>query len=179
MKSRYKVKLGLRNVRCLLIAAAFPFLTLMPAQGGDLGLYDQLLTGVRAKSQRFDQTEFDNFGNKFIFTPNRLEIVLGDSHRKWMEQKNERLFGNIDFDATLGQTYITPDQVISYDYHVQHGTGIPFKIFYRARNGDKSLASVIFRDENTAKSFHNTFLLWLNGKLKTYGNEKPQVLPTN
>ena len=166
-------------MRRLLIAALASCLAGFPAQAGDLGLYDQFLTGVRAKSQRFDQTEFDNFGNKFIFTPNRLEIVLGDRHRKWMEEKNERLFGNIDFAATLGQTYITPDQVIGYDYHVQHGTGIPFKIFYRARNGDKSLASVIFRDENTAKSFHNTFLLWLNGKLKTSESEKPQVLPAN
>ena len=156
-----------RAMRQLLTALLLPALMslIAPCAAGDLGLHDQYLTGVRAKAQRHDQTEFDASGSKIIFTPNRLEIILDRQHTIWMQEKNERFFGNIDFDLALSESYIAPSQVLNFDYHVQHGTGIAFKIFYKARNGEKSLASVIFRDENTAKSFHNTFLLWLNGKL--------------
>ncbi len=153
------------TVRSLLLLTALPLIAWLPVHAGDLGLYDQSMAGVSAKAQRYDQLVFDNFGNKIEFTPGRLEIILNERHRTWMQEKNERLYGNIDFDDALGIKYITPEQVISFDYHVQPGTGIPFKIFYKARNGEKALASIVFRDENTAKSFQNTFLLWLNGKL--------------
>ena len=143
-------------MRRFLLLAAIAFLSIIPANAGDLGFSDQFLSGVRAKSERYNQREFDDYGNKIIFTPERLEIILSERLVKWLGEKR---FGNIDYEAALAEAYIKPDQVISYDYHVQHGTGIAFKIFYKARNGDKALATMVFRDENTAKSFHNTFLL--------------------
>ena len=155
-------------MRRLLIAAAFPFLALLPAQGGDLGLNDQKLAGIGDAMQRqqYNQTEFiDREGTKFVFTNERLTATLSDKRRKWIEEKNISKLGNINFEEALKEAYITPGQVISFDYSLQKGTGLYFTIFYKARDGSKSLASLQITDENTSKSFANTFLLWVSGNL--------------
>lgn len=155
-------------MRRLLIAAAFPFLALLPAQGGDLGLNDQKLAGIGDAMQRqqYNQTEFiDREGTKFVFTNERLTATLSDQRRKWIEEKNISKLGNINFEEALKEAYIAPGQVISFDYSLQKGTGLYFTIFYKARDGSKSLASLQITDENTSKSFANTFLLWVSGNL--------------
>jgi len=155
-------------VRRLLIAAAFPLLTLMPAQGGDLGLNDQKLAGIGDAMQRqqYNQTEFvDREGTRFVFTNERLTATLSEKRKKWVEEKNIAKLGNINFEEALKEAYITPSQVISFDYSLQKGTGLYFTIFYTARDGAKSLASLQITDENTSKSFANTFLLWLSNNL--------------
>ena len=112
-----------RAVRRLLIAASFPFLTLLPAQSGDLGLNDQKLAGIGDAMQRqqYNQTEFvDREGTKFIFTNERLTATLNDKRRKWIEEKNISKLGNINFEDALKEAYITPAQVISFDYSADH-----------------------------------------------------------
>ena len=141
-------------MRRLLIAAAFPFLALLPAQGGDLGLNDQKLAGIGDAMQRqqYNQTEFiDREGTKFVFTNERLTATLSDQRRKWIEEKNISKLGNINFEEALKEAYIAPGQVISFDYSLQKGTGLYFTIFYKARDGSKSLASLQITDENTSR----------------------------
>jgi hypothetical protein len=170
------------TVRSLLIAVAFPFLTLLPAQGGDLGLNDQKLAGIGDAMQRqqYNQTEFvDREGTKFVFTNERLTATLSDKRRKWIEEKNISKLGNINFEDALKEAYITPDQVISFDYSLQKGTGLYFTIFYKARDGSKSLASLQITDENTAKSFANTFLLWVNNRLAAGDRLQKTLVPAS
>ena len=116
--------------------------------------------------QQYNQTEFiDREGTKFVFTNERLTATLSDQRRKWIEEKNISKLGNINFEEALKEAYIAPGQVISFDYSLQKGTGLYFTIFYKARDGSKSLASLQITDENTSKSFANTFLLWVSGNL--------------
>lgn len=177
----YASRNRVQAVRRLLIAAAFPFLTLLPAQGGDLGLNDQKLAGIGNAMQRqqYNQTEFtDREGTKFVFTKERLTATLSDKRRKWIEEKDVRKLGNINFEDALKEAYITPDQVISFDYSLQKGTGIYFTIFYNARDGGKSLASVQIPDENTGKSFSNTFLLWVSNNLEAGDRLQEALVPS-
>lgn len=146
-----------------------PFLLASPALAGDLGLNDEKLAGIgnSMQRQRYDQTEFlDREGTLFTFTQERLTAKLSEKRKRWIQEKNIRKLGKINFEEASKEAYITPDQVISYDYFLQKGTGLYFKIFYKTRNGGKSLASIQITDENKSKSFHNTFILWVSGKLE-------------
>ena len=155
-------------MRQLLIAAVLPMFTLLPASAGDLGLYDEKLAGIgnALQGQKYDQREFvDREGSEVIFTTERLRIILSEKRLRWAKEKDQGKLGNINFESALREAYITPGQVIAYDYQTTSGAGIIFKIFYKTRDGDKSLASLLITDENAGKSFHNTFLSWLNGRL--------------
>ena len=155
-------------MRFFLVATTAAVLIAWPAKAGDLGLYDEKLAGIgnALQGQKYDQREFaDREGSKIVFTKERLAIVLAEDRMRWAQEKNKEKLGNINFESAQGESYIRPDQVIGYDYQTTSGAGIIFKIFYRTRSGERSLASVLITDENKAKSFHNTFLLWLNGKL--------------
>ena len=155
-------------MRCFLAATTTAVLIAWPAKGGDLGLYDEKLAGIgnSLQGQKYDQREFvDREGSKIIFTKDRLEFFLSESRMRWAQEKNQEKLGNINFQSAQSETYINPSQVVAYDYQTTSGAGIIFKIFYKARGGERSLASVLITDENKGKSFHNTFLLWLNGKL--------------
>ena len=155
-------------MRQAIIAVVFPLLCLLPANAGDLGLYDEKLAGVgnALEGQRYDQKQFvDREGSEIVFTSKRLSIILNEKRMRWAQEKDQTRLGNINFDSVTREAYITPSQVIGYDYQTTSGAGILFKIFYKTRSGDNSLASLQITDENTGKSFHNTFLLWLNGKL--------------
>jgi hypothetical protein len=165
-------------VRRLLVITALPLIIWLPVHAGDLGLNDQKLAGIGDSMQRqqYNQTEFvDAEGTKFVFTKERLTATLSDKRKKWIEEKNIGKLGNINFEVALKDAYITPDQVISFDYFLQKGTGLYFKIFYKARDGSKSLGSLQITDENTGKSFSNTFLLWLSNNLDA-GNQLQKKL---
>ncbi len=171
---------GIRVIamRRLLLLTALPLITWLPVHAGDLGLNDQKLAGIGDAMQRqqYNQTEFiDAEGTKFVFTKERLTATLSDKRGKWIEEKNIGRLGNINFEDALKDAYITPDQVISFDYFLQKGTGLYFKIFYKARDGSKSLASLQITDENTGKSFDNTFPLWLSNNLDA-GNQLQKKL---
>ena len=102
-----------------------------------MGLNDEKLAGIgnAMQRQRYDQTEFvDREGTTFTFTQERLTATLSDKRKQWIQEKNTRRLGNINFEEALKEAYITPDQVISYDYFLQKGTGLYFKIFYTTRN---------------------------------------------
>ena len=130
--------------------------------------------------QRYDQTEFvDREGTTFTFTQERLTATLSDKRKQWIQEKNTRRLGNINFEEALKEAYITPDQVISYDYFLQKGTGLYFKIFYTTRDGGKSLASIQITDENRSKSFHNTFILWVSGTLEKGSKLEEQLSSSN
>lgn len=151
-----------------------------PALSGDLGLNDEKLAGIgnALTRQRYNQTEFiDREGTKFVFTKERLTATLSNKRKKWMEEKNIRKLGNINFEEALEEAYITPDQVISYDYFLQKGTGLYFKIFYKTRAGGKSLASIQITDENRSKTFHNAFILWVSDKLEMGDQLEEQLTP--
>jgi len=136
-----------------------------PVTAGDLGIADEYLSGVRAKTHRYDQLRFDLSGEgEAIFTKNKLEIVLSDRFKKLFNDNPDH-FSHLNKSKILGENWISASQVISYDYHVQQGTGIVFKLYYATRAGGKSLATLVFRDENTAKSFHNTMIAWLSGTI--------------
>ena len=130
----------------------------------DLGFYDSYLSGVNAKYTPI-KFVFDLWGGDSIrFTPERLEVEIGANTKKIIGKLSKR-DPHFDASSASGGGWISPSQVVSYDYHVQHGGGIVFKIYYRARNDQMSLASFIFADENTAMSFHKTMLKWINGEL--------------
>ena len=151
-----------------------------PALSGDLGLNDEKLAGIgnALQRQRYNQTEFiDREGTKFVFTKERLTATLSNKRKKWMEEKNIRKLGNINFEEALEEAYITPNQVISYDYFLQKGTGLYFKIFYKTRDGGKSLASIQITDENRSKTFHNAFILWVSDNLEMGDQLEEQLNP--
>ena len=153
-----------------------------PALAGDLGLNDEKLAGIgnAMQRQRYDQTEFvDREGTTFKFTQERLTATLSDKRKQWIQEKNTRKLGNINFEEAFKEAYITPDQVISYDYFLQKGTGLYFKIFYATRDGGKSLASIQITDENRSKSFHNTFILWVSGTLEKGSKLEEQLSSSN
>ena len=158
------------------------FLLASTVLAGDLGLNDEKLAGIgnAMQQQRYDQTEFvDREGTKFVFTNERLTATLSERRKQWIQDKNIRKLGNINFEEALKEAYITPEQVISYDYFLQKGTGLYFKIFYKTRDGGRSLASIQITDENRSKSFHNTFLLWVSGRLERGSQLEAQLSPSN
>ena len=153
-----------------------------PALADDLGLNDEKLAGIgnAMQRQRYDQTEFvDREGTTFTFTQERLTATLSDKRKQWIQEKNTRKLGNINFEEALKEAYITPDQVISYDKKKKKGTGLYFKIFYTTRDGGKSLASIQITDENRSKSFHNTFILWVSGTLEKGSKLEEQLSSSN
>ena len=155
-------------MRLPIFPVVFALLYFLPAKAGDLGIYDERLAGIgnSLQGQRYDQREFvDREGSKITFTKERLEIVLNEKRMQWVQQNNQGRLGNIRFSRVSKESYITPGQVLGYDYQTTSGAGILFKIYYKTRSGEKSLASLQITDENTGKSFHNTFLMWVNGKL--------------
>jgi len=157
-----------RPVRLLIAASTAAALMAGPAMAGDLGLYDEKLAGIgnALQGQKYDQREFvDREGSKIIFTKDRLEFFLSESRLLWAQEKNQERLGNINSQSVQSETYINPGQVVAYDYQTTSGAGIIFKIFYKTRGGKRSLASMLITDETKAKSFHNTFLMWLNGEL--------------
>jgi hypothetical protein len=133
------------------------------AYAKDLGFYDSYLSGVNAKNTP-TKLVFDIYGDNIRFTPDRLEVEIGKNTKKLIAKLSKR-DPYFDASSASGGGWISPSQVVSYDYHVQHGMGIAFKIYYQARNGQMSVASFVFRDENTAMSFHKTMLKWINGQL--------------
>ena len=158
------------------------FLLASPVLAGDLGLNDEKLAGIgnAMQRQRYDQTEFvDREGTKFIFTNERLTATLSEKRKQWIQEKNIRKLGNINFEEALKEAYITPEQVISYDYFLRSGTGLFFKIFYKTRDGGRSLASIQITDETRSKSFHNTFLLWVSSRLERGSQLEAQLSPSN
>lgn len=159
-----------------------PFLLVSPAFAGDLGLNDEKLAGIgdAMQRQRYDQTEFvDREGTIFTFTQDRLTAKLSEKRKRWIQEKNIRRLGKINFEEAAKEAYITPDQVISYDYFLQKGTGLYFKIFYKTRDGGKSLASIQITDENKSKSFHNTFILWVSGTLERGAQLEKELSPSS
>jgi hypothetical protein len=155
-------------VRQPIIAVGVALLNLLPAQAGDLGIYDERLAGIgnALQGQRYDQRDFtDREGSRITFTKERMLIVLSDKYTQWVQERDQGRLGNIRLDSASRESFIKPSQVLGYDYQTTSGAGILFKIFYKTRGGDSSLASLQITDENTGKSFHNTFLMWVNGKL--------------
>jgi hypothetical protein len=74
--------------------------------------------------QQYNQTEFiDREGTKFMFTNVRLTATLSEKRRKWIEEKNVSKPGKINLEEALKEAYITPSQVISFDYSLQKELG--------------------------------------------------------
>ena len=140
-----------------------PFYFAQNVHSGDLGFFDSYLSGVRTTSTPA-KFVFDIYGDIITFAPGRLDVMIGNRSKKVIAKLAKR---NPFFDssAALKSGWISPSQVDAYDYHVQHGAGVIFKLYYRGKNGEMSLATFAFRDENTAMSFHNTMLDWINNKL--------------
>jgi hypothetical protein len=151
-------------MRILFIAISAIAFSATSALAGDLGIYDLYLSGVNAKSQSYDQTSFKLEVGTVVFSANRLTVVVSEdeatNRAKWMYKIND-----IPDGTRLQDTWITQSQVLSYDYHIQQGWGTVFKILYLARDGQYSVATFALANENTAKSFHNSFLRWLSKKL--------------
>ena len=146
-------------MRRLLIAAAFPFSTLLPAQGGDLGIYDHGLAGVDARGSKSGVKQFETLAGLSIeFKDGRMISGFPESLANTMKER-----GMIPKDAVLSNKGIVPSQVISYSQHVQKPY-IVFQVFYKDSSERGSLASIIFANQNTAVSFNRSFLEWYSGK---------------
>lgn len=144
----------------LVIAAA-------PLKAGNLGAADQLLFGVDAKNPDYSQTSFKvHVGHmagrgtdKSVasFSEGRFRIVTDP---KWTESLRKK--GRIDRDIELDESGITPNQVISFDYHVQ-APNIVYSLLYRDSAGKVQLASWNFLwAEDQVKAFKQAFLNWMS-----------------
>ena len=148
-------------MRRLLIAALSPWLALAPAFAGDLGLYDEWLTGVNATATNESKRIFDAALGEIILTPEKLTFTINPNSRGTKTALSGRLERFLDASE---QGFLYPGQVLSYHYFFSGGATY-FTILYKSRAGDKSTAVVGFSDQNTAMSFHKNFLAWWNGKL--------------
>ena len=63
-------------------------------------------------------------------------------------------------DATFNESGITPEQVFSFDWHVEKGI-IIFSIFYRDTDGKAQLATLGFNQKDSL-AFKHAFLSWMS-----------------
>lgn len=145
----------------LLLATAV-LLTAAPSVAGDLGVYDEWVPGVNARSVNTSQRVFDAGLGQVTFTPGRLAFTIEPKSSTTKAVLKDRL---ARFLETTEQGYIEPAQVDSYSTFFSGG-GLFFQILYTARSGGKSVATVGFANANTAMSFHQVFLDWWNGRLE-------------
>ena len=142
-------------------------LLIAPAHAGNLGAADQVMFGVDAKTPDYTKTSFKvHVGHmagrgtdKSVasFSEGRFRIV---TEPKWVEKLRKK--GRIDPDVDLDESGITPDQVISFDYHVQ-APNIVYSLLYKDSDGQVQLASWNFLwAEDQVKAFKHAFLNWLS-----------------
>lgn len=146
---------------------ALPLLLGAPLQAGNLGAADQVMFGVDAKSPDYSQASFKvHVGHmagrgtdKSVasFSGNRFTIVTDP---RWIKKLQKK--GRIDSDIDLDETGITPDQVISFDYHVQ-SPNIVYSLLYKDSKGQIQLATWNFLwAESQVKAFKQAFLSWMS-----------------
>ena len=144
----------------------FLLLLMAPAQAGNLGAADQYMPGVDAKNPDYSQTSFKvHVGragrgqDKSVasFVEGRFKIVTDPRHVEKHIQK-----GLIDPDVALDESGITPDQVVSFDYHVQP-PNVVYSLFYRDSGGRFQLAAWnSLWAEDKVKAFKHAFLNWMS-----------------
>ena len=155
----------------LLAALALP----TAVNAGNLGAADLILNGINATSLEEPKNRFDvNVGKDTRsgiaeFSNGRFIIKTDEKSIKKMRKE-----GNIPVDIELDESGITPDQVISYSYHITrtnaHDGNIVYTLLYIDSDGQKQLASWGFgrqqhkNKEDNAKNFNDAFLNWLNQK---------------
>ena len=139
---------------------------------GNLGAADLMLDGINATTLEKPKSRFDiNVGKDTRsgvaeFSNGRFIIKTDEKSIKKM-----RTEGNIPVDIKLDESGITPDQVISYSYHITRTNSfdgnIVYTLFYVDSDGKRQLASWGFgrkqkNIEDNAKNFNDAFLNWLN-----------------
>ena len=158
----------------LLAALALPF----SVYSGNLGVADKILNGVNAKKLESKKNIYEINVGSFTwkataeFLNGRFIIKTDEKFIKKMKRE-----GRIPSDIEIDQSGITPEQVISYDYHITRrddGAGssvwnIVYSLFYLDSEGQHQLASWGIgsfqkNSENMAKNFNDAFLNWLNQK---------------
>ncbi len=146
-------------------------LLMAPAQAGDLGLADHVMYGIDSKNPDFTRTAFqtsvlygsDGKGGRGI---GKTSAVFEDglfkvtTSPKWIEQIQSYRPGMFAPEATFDERGITPQQVVSFDWHVEKGI-IIFSIFYRDLEGKAQLATMGF-NQNDSLAFKHAFLNWMS-----------------
>ena len=140
-------------------------LLIAPAQAGNLGAADVVMSGVDAKTPDYSQTSFKvRVSNLPAMASDKPESVASFSegvfrivsHPRWVEKLRKK--GRIDADEELDESGIKPGQVISFDYHVQ-SPYVVYSLLYRDSEGEVQLASWSFLwAEDKAKAFKKVFL---------------------
>ena len=142
-----------------------------PAQAGDLGLADHVMYGIDSKNPDFTRTTFqtsvlygsDGKGGRGI---GKTSAVFEDglfkvmTNPKWIEQIQSYRPGMFAPEATFDERGITPQQVVSFDWHVEKGI-IIFSIFYRDSEGKAQLATMGF-NQSDSLAFKHAFLTWMS-----------------
>ena len=142
-----------------------------PVLAGDLGLADHVMYGIDSKNPDFTRTAFqtsvlygsDGKGGRGI---GKTSAVFQDglfkvtTSPKWIEQIQSYRPGMFAPEATFDERGITPQQVVSFDWHVEKGI-IIFSIFYRDSDGKAQLATMGF-NQNDSLAFKHAFLNWMS-----------------
>ena len=138
-----------------------------PAHSGSLGAADHVMFGVNARSPDYTKTSFKvHVGHRALmgtdrsvasFVDGRFKIITEPS---WIEELRRE--GRIKQDATVDESGITPDQVISFDYSFD-GNAVNYTVLYRDATGKVEMATWnILWAPNEAKSFWHAFLKWMS-----------------
>lgn len=154
----------------LLLAAVF-LLTAAPGVGGDLGLADHVLYGVDSKNPDFNRKSFqtsilygsDGKGGRGVgktvasFEDGLFKVTTSP---EWVEQIQTYRPGMFAPNASFDENGISPEQVVSFDWHIEKGI-IIFSVFYRDSEGKAQLATLGF-NQNDSLGFKHAFLNWMS-----------------
>ena len=151
--------------------AALLLLSVNSAHSGDLGSFDRVPgifrgDGRKMKASNMSKRKFEAYGAILTFSGDRLTFELTNDR----SDINYKKYPGAKFNGKSEQGSISPDQVISLNrYYVGPAMMSQFDIWYVAMNGDRSMASIIFGNANTALEFHRVFVKWWNKRLDSAG----------
>ncbi len=136
-----------------------------PLQAGNLGVADEVMIGVDAKSPDYSKNSFNvhpgprtGMGTDTSLAEFKGGLFIIKTDPETIRKLKEK--GRIDPNAQIDESGIRPEQVISFDYHMQ-APNVVYSLLYRDSQGKPQLATWSFLwSEDEAKSFKHAFLEW-------------------
>ena len=143
-----------------------------PSNAGNLGVADQVMIGVDAKNPDYSKKSFKVHPGPS--TGRGTDTALAEFKDGLFTIKTDPVTiqnlkdkGRIDPDAQIDESGIRPEQVISFDYHMQ-APNVVYTLLYRDTQGKPQLATWSFLwSEDNVKSFKHAFLEWYSAASQT------------
>jgi hypothetical protein len=143
-----------------------------PSNAGNLGVADQVMIGVDAKNPDYSKKSFKVHPGPR--TGMGTDTALAEFKDGFFTIKTDPVTiqklkdkGRIDQDAQIDESGIRPEQVISFDYHMQ-APNVVYTLLYRDTQGKPQLATWSFLwSEDNVKSFKHAFLEWYSAATRT------------